>query len=160
MQRMKRKALGTTLLLIVTITSSAQQPIVYPAKGQSGDQQRRDTSECQNWSKQTTGVDPVVLAQQMASSAPPPSGPNGALAKGALGGAAVGAIAGSFSGRAGQGAGAGAVVGMAGAGVRQHERQTAQAQQQQAAQARAADMLATFNRAYAACMSGRGYSIA
>ena len=45
----------------------AQQPIVYPSKGQSAQQQAQDTTECQTWAKQTTGVDPVALAQQMAN---------------------------------------------------------------------------------------------
>lgn len=145
--------------MLIALATPAQQPIVYPAKGQSAQQQARDTAECQAWATQTTGVDPVALATQMSNQAPPPGPQPGAGARGAAGGAAVGAIAGSFGGRAGEGAAAGAVVGLAAAHSRQRQQQQAQAQQQQSNQAQASNMMATFNRAYAACMSGRGYSI-
>jgi hypothetical protein len=43
---------------------AARQPIIDPAKGQSPQRQQSDTADCRLWAKQTTGVDPVVLAQQ------------------------------------------------------------------------------------------------
>src|SRR5271167_1277488 len=49
----------------------AQQPITYPAKGQSGAQQDKDTGACQVWAKRNTGVDPVAVDQQ------PAAGPRG-----------------------------------------------------------------------------------
>lgn len=133
----------------------AQKPIVYPAKGQSSAQMQKDQGQCQGWAKQNTGVDPAKVA----AAPPPPSGPavgggeraKGA-ARGAVGGAAIGAIAGDTS----KGAGAGAVVGTM-AGGRQ-ARQNRAAQQQQAANQNAQQMN-TFNRAFGACMEGRGYTI-
>ena len=51
----------------------AQQPIFYPAKGQSQQKQSTDMSQCESWATQNTGVNPAVLAQNSANqqSAPP-----------------------------------------------------------------------------------------
>ena len=142
--------------LALTVPAAAQQPIVYPAKGQSAQQQKKDDAECYAWAKQTTGIDPAVVA-----STPPPqqTGPatgggqrvRGA-ARGALGGAAVGAIAGD----AGTGAGVGAVVGTM-AGGRQARQQQAAQNQQSVAQHQ--ELINTHYRAHSACMEGRGYTI-
>ena len=142
--------------LALTVPAAAAQPIVYPAKGQSAQQQKKDDAECYAWAKQTTGIDPAAVA-----SSPPPqdTGPatgggqrvRGA-ARGAVGGAAIGAIAGD----AGQGAGIGAVVGTM-AGGRQARQQQAAQNQQSVAQHQ--DLINTHYRAFSACMEGRGYTI-
>jgi hypothetical protein len=156
---MKNRSLLVIQLVSLALTvpaAAAQQPIVYPAKGQSAQQQKKDDAECYAWAKQTTGIDPAVVA-----SSPPPqdTGPatgggqrvRGA-ARGALGGAAIGAIAGD----AGQGAGVGAVVGTM-AGGRQARQQQAAQNQQSVAQHQ--DLINTHYRASSACMEGRGYTI-
>jgi hypothetical protein len=135
--------------------SSSLGVVPYPSKGQSASQQNKDEGECYAWAKQQTGIDPVAVA----NTPPPPSGPavgggervRGA-ARGAVGGAAIGAIAGDT----GKGAGVGAVVGTM-AGGRQ-ARQNKAAQQQQAEQAKG-QTLQNFNRAFGACMEGRGYVV-
>jgi hypothetical protein len=142
--------------LALTVPAVAAQPIVYPAKGQSAQQQKKDDAECYAWAKQTTGIDPAVVA-----SSPPPqdTGPatgggqrvRGA-ARGAVGGAAIGAIAGD----AGQGAGIGAVVGTMAGGRQARQQQAAQNQQSVAQQQ---DLINTHYRAFGACMEGRGYTI-
>jgi uncharacterized membrane protein len=73
-------------------------------------------------------------------------------ARGAVGGAAVGAIAGD----AGKGAGIGAVAGTMVGGHR--ARQNRAAREQQAEQNKSAT-LQHFNKAFGACMEGRGYVI-
>src|SRR5262245_18541550 len=135
--------------------AEAQRPVVYPAKGQSAQQQSQDDAQCYAWAQQSTGIDPA-----MASSPPPQqTGPAvgggqrlGGAARGAAGGAAIGAIAGD----AGKGAAAGAVVGTMAGGRRARQQQAAQNQQ---AQAQQQDMIQTYYRAYGACMEGRGYTI-
>jgi hypothetical protein len=42
----------------------ATEPEVYPAKGQTQQQQERDQFECHEWATKDTGVDPVALAEQ------------------------------------------------------------------------------------------------
>jgi len=147
---------GCVALCAALGASAQQQPIVYPAKGQSVAQQNRDEGDCSVWAKQRTGVDPAVLA---ASPPPVKTGPAvgggqravGA-ARGALGGLAIGAIAGD----AGRGAGIGAVVGTMAGGRQARVSQSAQNQQAVAAQQQA---LNTYHRAFAACLEGRGYTI-
>jgi hypothetical protein len=137
-------------------TAMAQKPIVYPAKGQSAQQQSRDDAECYAWAKQTTGVDPAVVA-----SSPPPqeTGPavgGGQRLRGAARGAAGGAAIGAIAGDAGQGAGIGAVVGTMQGGRQARQQQAAQNQQ---AVGQQQQLISTHYRAYGACMEGRGYTI-
>jgi Glycine zipper len=135
--------------------SSSLGLVPYPSKGQSSAQQNKDEGECYAWAKQQTGIDPVAVS----SAAPPPSGPaagGGERVRGAARGAAGGAVVGAIAGDTGQGAAIGAVVGTM-AGGRQ-ARQNQKAQQQQAQNAKAAT-LQQFNKAFGACMEGRGYVV-
>jgi len=143
-------------MLSLALVAAAQQPIAYPAKGQSPEKQSKDEGECYAWAKKSTGIDPAALA-----AAPPPqqSGSTvgggermGGAARGALGGAAIGAIAGD----AGKGAGIGAIVGTM-AGGRQARQKQADGNQQ--AQAQSQELINTYYRGYGACMSGRGYTV-
>jgi hypothetical protein len=156
MQPLLRVSFGLTVLS-VACSALAQQPIVYPARGQSPQQQNSDTAECQLWAKQSTGVDPVALAQQ--SGQPATTQRQGGALRGAAGGAAVGAAVGAIAGDAGKGAAIGAVTGTAAGGIRQRRSNEAAASQQQAAQQQVSQQMATFNRAVGACMTGRGYTV-
>jgi len=129
--------------------------VPYPSKGQSPSQQNRDEGECYAWAKKQTGIDPVATASAPAPSSGAAVG-GGERVRGAARGAAGGAAIGAIAGDAGKGAAAGAVVGTM-AGGRQ-ARQNKAAQQQQAQQAKA-QTLQTFNRAFGACMEGRGYVV-
>ena len=140
----------------LTVPAAAQKPIVYPAKGQSAEQQKKDDAECYAWAKQTTGIDPAVVA-----SSPPPqqTGPaagGGQRVRGAARGAAGGAAIGAIAGDAGEGAAIGAVVGTM-AGGRQARQQ--QAAQNQHAVSQQQELINTHQRAFSACMEGRGYTI-
>ncbi len=135
--------------------SSSLGLVPYPAKGQSLSRQNQDEGECYAWAKQQTGIDPVAVA----NTPPPPSGPavgggerlRGA-ARGAVGGAAIGAIAGD----SGDGAAIGAVAGTMAGGRK--ARQNKQAQSQQAQDAKAGT-IQHFNKAFGACMEGKGYVV-
>jgi hypothetical protein len=150
------RAVVAAALAAVASGAAAQQPIIYPAKGQSPQQQQKDQGECQVWATKSTGVDPVALAQ---APAPAPSGPAvgggervGGAARGALGGLAIGAIAGD----AGQGAAIGAVVGTMAGGRQARQNQSAKQQQ---AQAQRQQQMSTWNRAVGACLEARGYTV-
>jgi Glycine zipper len=148
-------SLGLVLGCLAPIGAEAQRPIVYPAKGQSPQQQTQDQAECDLWAKQSTGIDPAVVAQQPAPAQGPAVGGGqrlGGAARGAAGGAAIGAIAGD----AGKGAGIGAVVGTVAGGRRARQDQAAQQQQ---ADAQKQQAINTYYRASAACLEARGYSI-
>jgi uncharacterized protein HemX len=154
---------------------------VFGKNGQTSDQQLKDESDCYGAARQQSGIDPKAPAptgktaeqkqaeqKAAASSADTPSGGRvRGAARGAAGGAAIGAIAGD----AGKGAGAGAVAGTMRGGSQQ--RQASAAAQKQAAAKVAAEQqkdeernrlahaegLDTFQRAFAACMDARNYSV-
>jgi hypothetical protein len=136
-------------------TASAQDPIVYPAQGQSAKQTEQDKYSCYQWAKGQTGFDPM---QAPTATAPPPPKKGGAL-RGAAGGAAVGAAVGAVAGDAGKGAAIGAASGGIIGGAR---RARSNQEQQQYAQQQAAgyeQRRGEYNRAWGACMQGRGYTV-
>lgn len=149
------RTIVATAVLFASGVAFSQQLVIYPAQGQSPEQQQKDQAECQVWATQSTGVDPVAIAQ----APPPPQGSSTGggervrgAARGALGGVAVGAIAGD----AGKGAAIGAVVGTM-AGGRQARQNQAAGQQQ--AQSQTQEAMNTWNRAVGTCMNARGYSV-
>jgi hypothetical protein len=68
-------------------------------------------------------------------------------------------MGGAIAGDAGKGAAIGAVTGTVIGGMRQRRRNEAAAGQQQANNQQASQQMATFSRAVAACMTGRGYTV-
>ena len=129
-------------------TSALAQQIVYPAKGQSAQQQKKDESQCHQWAVQNTGIDP---AKQTAP--PPPTTATGTQRGAGVRGAARGAVVGEIvADDASTGAAVGAVAARG-----QSRRQNAAAQQQQ--QAAQQQTNATYLKARAACLEGRGYSV-
>jgi len=139
--------------------------IIYPAGGQTPEQQQADEAACTQWAESQTGLklqaggvdldSAAQAARQQAAQATQGAAVAGA-AKGAVAGVAIGAIAGD----AGKGAAIGAVAGAMG-GRRAKKQAEAQAAQQGAAQAQAQNQQAidTFKRAAGACLEGRGYSV-
>lgn len=132
---------------------------VFPNSGQDQDQQDLDTVQCQRWARENTGFDPSQ--RPTASSAPPPdqtSSTGGGMARGALGGAAVGAIIGGSDG-AGKGALAGGVLGGMRTNRRNRESDQQQQQWEQQQMAEYNRNRQNWNRAFAACMEGRDYTV-
>ena len=124
-------------------------PLVYPAKGQSAEQQDQDKYQCYNWARDQTGVDPLQSTTQTVATTS-----RGGVVRGAAVGVGVGAIVGGSDG-AKKGAAAGALVG----GVRQNRRyRSAQASARQAQSIQQAQ-IAEYDRAFSVCMEGRGYSV-
>jgi len=161
-----QKVLKFTILIISILmvggVAFAQEVIIYPAKGQGPEQLEKDKYECYSWAKQQTGFDPMLVPQ--ASTPPPPKqAPQGGVVKGGVRGAAVGAAVGSFSGEAGKGAAMGAAAGGLVGGMRRADqsRQQAAAEQQWAQQQNAEynQKRSSYNRAYGACLEGRGYTV-
>ena len=153
------------LLVIVALvagSASAQDPIVYPAKGQSQEQTEKDKFECYNWARQQTGFDPMKTPT---ASSPPPSssGTSAGVGRGAAGGALAGLAIGSLSGNAGKGAAIGAVGGGLVGGMRRrgHHQQQQQKEQQWANEqaSQYSQKRSHYNRAYGACLEAKGYSV-
>jgi len=140
----------------------AQDLVIYPAKGQNQEQMDKDKYECYSWAKQQSGFDPM---QQPKATEPPPQqeAQKGGAGRGAARGALVGVTAGAIAGDAGKGAAIGAASGAIVGGARRRDQQR---QQQQAEQQWAEQQATTYaknrdgyNRAYGACLEGRGYSV-
>jgi hypothetical protein len=147
-------ACSATVLMAVTLYA-AQEPIVFPAKGQSNQQMESDKYACYSWAKGQTGFDPM---QAPTATAPPPPS-KGGLVKGAAKGAVAGVAVGAVAGDAGQGAAIGATAGGIVGGAKKKQ---SQQQQQQAAQQQAAgyeQKRSEYNRGWSACMEGKGYTV-
>jgi len=156
-----------------TPLSTSLGVVVFPAKGQTAQQQSQDEGECYAWAKGQTGVDPMAPppaatqpAQQPASSST--SKADGSRLRGAARGAAAGAIIGEVADDdAGKGAAIGATAGVV-AGGRQSRKNQQQAaeqatqqqqqatQQQQVAQQQQRDL---FKKGFAACLEPKGYTV-
>ena len=147
---------ASLFVLAASAAAWAQYPPAYPAKGQTQEKQATDASECRTWAQQTTGIDPAVASQP----APQQTGPavgGGQRARGAVRGAAAGAVIGEAgSGDAGHGAKVGAAAGVVAGGSRaRQERRANNAASQQNQQ----NAMGTFNSAWGSCMKGRGYTV-
>lgn len=144
-------------ILIYGGIATASDVMIYPSKGQSQKKQEQDQSECYNWAKQKTGFDP--MAPPTATAPPPDEGIAARPARGAAVGALAGLAIGSLTGEAGAGAAIGAASGGLFGGIRRRQQD---AQQQQWAEQQAAtyeNSRANYNRAFSACMEGRGYTV-
>jgi hypothetical protein len=150
------------VLCIVGQNALASDLTIYPAQGQSPEQLDKDKYECYSWAKKQTGFDPMA---QPTASAPPPQqeAQKGGVGRGAARGVAVGAAVGSFDGEAGKGAKKGAATGAVVGGVRRNQQKKAQQQkEQQWAQEQSSQYTQqrnAYNKAQAACLEGRGYSV-
>jgi hypothetical protein len=143
-------------------TAFAQELVIYPARGQSNERMEKDKFECHSWAKGQTGFDPAA-PPQVTTAEPESRSVAGGAARGGLGGAALGAGLGAISGGAGRGASIGALTGGTLGGLRsssqndRNRRAQERSEQQQVAQnAQGRD---SYNRAYSACLEGRGYTV-
>lgn len=153
---MKQRTLWMLALAAAVISDASAQQFVYPAKGQSPQQQKSDEAACYQWAVQQTGFDPAKPPPQQPAAKPPTTATGttpGAGVRGAARGAVVGEI---ISDDPGAGAAAGAVAAR-GQSRRQNVAAGQQAQQQQ--QAATQQQQAGFAKARAACLEGRGYSV-
>jgi hypothetical protein len=138
--------------------ASSMGIFIYPAQGQSPEQQSQDDLECFNFAKSQTGYDPMNPPQITAAA--PSQGSSGQRVRGAARGAAAGAIIGEVvDNDAGKGAAVGATLGVMRGGQQSRQQSAQQAQQaDQAAQQQMASMKTAFQNAYGACIEGKGYS--
>ena len=151
-----RIALAIVAAVISSGSAFAEEPFVYPTKGQSKEQTEQDRYSCYQWAKGQTSFDPM---QAPTASAPPPEKSKSSAVRGAAGGAAVGAAVGAIAGDAGKGAAIGAASGgiVGGARKRQSQKeQDAYAQQQSSGYSA---QRTEYDRAWSACMEGKGYTV-
>jgi len=162
-----KKMIFMTALMFFTIlfagSALAQELIVFPAKGQSEDQMEKDKFECYSWGKKQTGFDPMVIPK---ATAPPPQqqAKSGGAVRGAAGGAIVGAAIGKITDNSSSdGAKYGAAAGGLTGGMRQsRQKRSDQQAQTQWEKEQANNYMKNrnnYNRAYGACLEGKGYTV-
>ncbi len=153
-------------MLLVSLTGGtgyAQDPIVFPAKGQSDEQMDKDKYDCYNWAKKETGFDPMLVPT---ASAPPPKQKEtkAGAGRGAVGGALLGAGLGKITGGSAK---KGAVIGGVGGAVVGGSRKAGTAEENKKANqqwaneqgAEYSQKRSKYNRAYGACLEGKGYTV-
>jgi hypothetical protein len=141
---------------IAAHSANANQMYIYPEKGQSEEQQKKDKFECSEWATGQTGFDPTQAADIYQGDS---SAGSGKVVKGAAVGALTGAAVGAIAGDAGKGAAIGAVGGgVLGAG-RRGSAKHAEQQKAEQSQAQYRAGLENYNRAMGTCLKGRGYSV-
>ncbi|MGH0032705.1 MAG: glycine zipper domain-containing protein [Myxococcota bacterium] len=146
-------AFGLALSLAAPV--AADDAYVYPAKGQSADQTEKDKMACYEWAKKQTGFDP--MERPTATSAPPEQ--KGGALRGAAGGALIGVAAGAIAGDAGTGAAIGAASGGLLGGMRRQQSRREQDQWAQNQSAQYNQRRGEYDRAWSACLEGKGYTV-
>jgi hypothetical protein len=148
---------------VVATEPVATRVMVYPAHGQSADQQERDRYECHLWAVKQSGFDPsqpgVPAGERVVVQ--PGAPPGAGTAVGAVAGAILGAaIAGPRDAGAGLAFGAitGAVVGSASDANAANQAAHEQAYYDRDYQRNVAGAK-NYRRAISACLEGRGYTI-
>ena len=152
-------AAGVALLAATWLPSAHGSELsdlyVYPANGQSQDQQEDDEEACYRYGRDQSGFDPMKAPT---TTSPEPQ-EKGSVAGGAFKGALLGLAVGAAAGDAGEGAAIGAVGGGLFGGMRQ---QKSKEEQQQWADQQAAtyqNNRSNYDRDFGACMEGRGYTV-
>ena len=168
MKLINRFLIGLRLGAFIAGTAVAQDFMIYPAKGQSQDQLEKDKFECYSWAKGQTGFDPMEMPK---ATAPPPtkqatSSTAGGAVKGGVGGGLLGAGVGAIAGGK-KGAKKGALIGGLSGGTIGGVRSSSQQKQDRKAQKQWEKQQTnqymqkrdTYNRAYSACLEGKGYTV-
>jgi hypothetical protein len=145
------------------LSSNPANLAIFPAKGQTPEQQRADESAAYDWASQQTRWDPyqakAALDQQGNSATAAADTARGGAIKGGAGGAALGAAIGAIAGDAGKGAAIGATsLGVTG-GIR--SRRAVKTAQGSSAAAVAAyqQQFGAWTRNYMAAMEAKGYTV-
>lgn len=146
-----------------TLSTNPGKHVIFPAKGQTPEQQKQDEIAAYDWATQQTGWDPYDAAEKTAGQADAAqqtaqSGKGGAI-KGAAGGALLGVAVGAIAGDAGKGAGIGAAVGGLTGGARSHRTRKAAESVADAAVSTYAEQFAIWDRNFVAAMEGKGYTV-
>ena len=150
--------ISVLLIAAVFAAGASAQTFVYPAKGQSPDQQKKDEGECHTWAVQQSKYDPANPPPPPAAAKPPTTATGttpGAGARGAARGAVVGEIVGRRC-RCRRGSGRGGRARPEPAPEQRRHRRSSNSRPPRSNQQAG---MATYQKARAACLEGRGYTV-
>ena len=145
------------------LTTNPGNHVIFPAKGQTPEQQEQDQLAAYNWATQQTGWDPYKAAGQHVEKAEATEAASAATRGAAVGGAARGALVGvtvgAIAGDAGEGAAIGAAAGGMGAGMRARKTRK---KLEAGTESSATDYQVKFvdwDKHFVAAMEGKGYTV-
>ena len=146
-----------------TLSTNPGRHAIFPARGQSPDQQRVDEAAAYDWATKQTGWDPyqaqAMLDQQTQGAAGQAGAALGGAVKGGAGGALMGVAIGAIAGDAGKGAAIGATAGGMTGGIRSRRTVKAAGGSANAATAAYQQQFAFWDRNFVAALEGMGYSV-
>jgi len=143
---------------VAATSMAADELMIFPNADQTAEKQEEDKFACYSWAKGETGFDP--MAPPTTTEAPPQQeAQKGGMARGAVRGAAVGQLVGGDSDSTWSGAAAGAAVGGMRRNDQKRKEQQAQEQWEQEQVQIYTENRNRYNRAYAACLEGKDYTV-
>ena len=148
-----------------TVSLSGIGLVIYPAQGNTPEQQQADEAACTDWAEAQTGLsiqagsvdtDAAAAAAQSEAADATTGAAVGGAARGAVAGVAIGAIAGD--------AGTGAAIGAVAGGIRgRRAKKSVEASASYAGADAAVEQNAAavdqFKKAASVCLEGRGYTV-
>ncbi len=146
-----------------TLSTNPGNHAIFPAKGQSPEQQTADQAAAYDWASRQTSWDPyqakAQLDQQSHSAAASSGAAMGGAVKGGAGGAIMGVAIGAIAGDAGKGAAIGATAGGMTGGMRSRRAVKEAGGSANAAVAAYQQQFSLWDRNFVAAMEGMGYSV-
>jgi len=146
------------VLVLAPGVLQANELTIYPAEDQSAEQQEKDKFECYQWAKNDSGFDPMAVPKAT-TPAPKAEKKKGGAVKGAAAGAVAGKVLGSSSKTTKRSAVAGGLIGGVSQSSKNAKAEQKQKDWEQKETANYANNRNNYNRAYSACLEGRGYTV-
>lgn len=146
-----------------TLPTNPANHVIFPAKGQTPEQQKLDETAAYDWATGQTGWDPYKeydkLVQKGYAAAETADAAKGGAVKGAAGGALLGVAIGAIADDPGHGAAIGATAGgMVGAARTRRTMKSASSASDQATAAYK-QQFAVWDKNFMAAMEGKGYTV-
>jgi len=146
-----------------TLSANPGNFVIFPAKGQTPEQQKLDEKAAYEWASQQTGWDPYkaqqALAGQGVSAAEKSQSTRGQAVGGAARGALLGVAIGAIAGDAGEGAAIGAAAGGLTRGMHSRRTRHSAAASFDQASGNYNQMFERWKKNFAAAMEGKGYTV-
>ncbi len=137
--------------------------VIFPAKGQTAEQQAADQLAAYNWATEQTHWDPYKAYDELVKKGyaveEGASATKGQAVAGAARGALLGVAIGAIAGDAGEGAAIGATAGGLTQGMRGRKARKSVDSGMQAAEAAYHQRLAVWDKHFVAAMEGKGYTV-
>jgi hypothetical protein len=146
-----------------SLSTNPGNHVIFPAQGQTPEQQKKDELAAYEWATKQTGWDPYkaqeTLAAQGNTAAATAEATRGKAVGGAARGALLGVAVGAIAGDAGKGAAIGATTGGLTGGMRSRRTRQAAKGSADAAVAAYKRQFAIWDKNFVAAMEGKGYTV-